>query len=180
MSADRPHRHALLAHPHAAAPPAAVAVCVMRADQGGLRLIYQVEADLAGFVIPPPRVAARSDGLWRHTCGEAFVQAPPASGYREFNFSPAGRWQAYDFEAYRQGGRTASCPAPRVHGCRAAGRLTLDVLLPARALPPGPGLRLGLALVLEHAAGGLSYWALHHPPGRPDFHHPDSFSLTLE
>lgn len=27
--------------------------------------------------------------------------------------------------------------------------------------------------------GGRAYWALHHPPGQPDFHHPPGFALRL-
>jgi hypothetical protein len=26
----------------------------------------------------------------------------------------------------------------------------------------------------------LCYWALEHPAGSPDFHHPDSFALEIE
>jgi hypothetical protein len=33
--------------------------------------------------------------------------------------------------------------------------------------------------VIEEAGGGISYWALAHPPGRPDFHHADGFALEL-
>ena len=32
---------------------------------------------------------------------------------------------------------------------------------------------------MKDVDGGISYWALAHPPGKPDFHHPDSFALTL-
>jgi hypothetical protein len=50
--------------------------------------------------------------------------------------------------------------------------------------PPGhpPGdrpWRLALTAVIEHATGALSYWSLHHPPGPPDFHHPDGFALKI-
>jgi hypothetical protein len=38
---------------------------------------------------------------------------------------------------------------------------------------------LGLSAVVEHADGARSYWALQHPPGKPDFHHPDSFAMQL-
>ncbi len=38
---------------------------------------------------------------------------------------------------------------------------------------------LGVSAVVETKEGSLSYWALAHPPGKPDFHHPDSFALTL-
>jgi hypothetical protein len=29
-------------------------------------------------------------------------------------------------------------------------------------------------------SGALSYWALRHPPGKPDFHHPAGFALELD
>jgi hypothetical protein len=41
-------------------------------------------------------------------------------------------------------------------------------------------LQLALSAVVEDEQGLLSYWALKHPPGRPDFHHPDAFALELE
>ena len=43
------------------------------------------------------------------------------------------------------------------------------------ALPPGP-CRLALSAVIEATDGAKSYWALAHPPGRPDFHHRSSFA----
>ena len=43
-----------------------------------------------------------------------------------------------------------------------------------------PPLRLALSAVVEADDGTLSYWALRHPPGRPDFHHADGFVLRLE
>jgi hypothetical protein len=52
-------------------------------------------------------------------------------------------------------------------------------------LSSAPGLtdewawQTGLSAVVETKDGGISYWALAHPPGKPDFHHPDSFALTL-
>ncbi len=41
------------------------------------------------------------------------------------------------------------------------------------------GLVVGLSAVIEDDAGRLSYWALKHPPGKPDFHHGDSFALEI-
>ena len=46
-------------------------------------------------------------------------------------------------------------------------------------LDPGRQTRLGLAAVIEERNGSLSYWALSHPPGMVDFHHPDGFVLAL-
>jgi 23S rRNA (guanine745-N1)-methyltransferase len=57
------------------------------------------------------------------------------------------------------------------------------VRLAAKALPTGDGpLRLALTTVVELADGApgtLSYWALAHPAGKPDFHHRDGFVLAL-
>ena len=47
------------------------------------------------------------------------------------------------------------------------------------ALCDAPALRLALAAVIEDYRGGLSYWSLEHPPGKPDFHHPDGFTMDL-
>ena len=41
-------------------------------------------------------------------------------------------------------------------------------------------LHLGLSAVIEQADGTLSYWSLHHPSGRPDFHHHSARALRLE
>jgi len=39
--------------------------------------------------------------------------------------------------------------------------------------------RLGLSALIEDQSGGMSYWALAHPPGKPDFHHADGFALEF-
>jgi hypothetical protein len=41
-------------------------------------------------------------------------------------------------------------------------------------------LAIGLAAVIEESSGALSYWALRHAPGKPDFHHPYGFILELD
>ena len=41
-------------------------------------------------------------------------------------------------------------------------------------------VKIALSAVIEETDGTKSYWALRHPPGAPDFHHPDCFALTLE
>jgi hypothetical protein len=39
--------------------------------------------------------------------------------------------------------------------------------------------RVGLSAVIEDTSGRKSYWALAHPPGKPDFHHEDCFAHEL-
>jgi hypothetical protein len=38
---------------------------------------------------------------------------------------------------------------------------------------------MGLNAIIEESDGTRSYWALAHPPGEPDFHHPDCILLEL-
>ena len=47
------------------------------------------------------------------------------------------------------------------------------------ALPWDRTGELGISAVIEEQDGRLSYWALAHPPGKPDFHHRDCFALRL-
>ena len=66
-------------------------------------------------------------------------------------------------------------------GMTSAGRgLALKAEIPVALPPLTRSIRLALSAVVEAADGELSYWALRHPPGRPDFHHIDAFDLQLD
>ena len=182
----------LLAHPDV--PSAGVRRVAASAELAGpesLRFQYVLEADPLLVRIPAPiEDAGRTERLWAHTCFEGFVGLPDSPRYLELNFSPSGQWAAYRFDSYRQGMAPALHTAPRVAVRRSAERLELQAevqlggSLWPHARPPetaGPGrVRIALTTVVEDREGRLSYWALRHPPGRPDFHHPESFSLVLE
>ena len=103
--------------------------------------------------------------------------AEEGPGYREFNFSPSGEWAAFTFRGYRNGGELEVVRPPGIVVRRSEERLELDAAIHPDCLPPGRTLQLGLSAVVEDVDGALSYWALRHPPGRPDFHHADAFAL---
>jgi hypothetical protein len=143
---------------------------------------YTLHADMAQVRIPQRQGAAPVDGLWQHTCFEAFVGVPGSDAYYEFNFSPAGDWAAYRFVAYREGAAPAVGAAPQLQVYRNAERLELSATVPLDALAgiaEAPVLRIALTAVVEDAAGELSYWSLRHAAGKPDFHHAESFVLEL-
>lgn len=58
-------------------------------------------------------------------------------------------------------------------------RFTLSAILDDPRLGDGEAWLAGVSAVIEEADGMRSYWALAHPPGDPDFHHPDCFRLEL-
>ena len=183
MPATDPALLPLLAHPDT--PAIEVRRLVASAELaavGLLRVRYVLEADASRIRVPSPVARpGREDHLWAHTCFEAFVGSAQSPGYLELNFSPSGQWAAYGFASHRQGMAPAALQvAPRLAVHRDAGRLELEAeVLFSGMLPDGRNVRVALSAVVEDQDGGLSYFALRHPSGRPDFHHPDGFSLAL-
>ncbi len=182
--------------PHPQTPGGAVRRAAARAWLAGpqsLRLRYVLEADPRRIRIPlAVPGGGRADGLWKHTCFEAFVAVGASADYLELNFAPSGQWAAYRFQSYREGLAPAELEEPPAIALAPGKRgLELRAEVRLRGALPGGGrstagaaagtgpLRLALRAVVEDEEGGLSYWALRHPPGRPDFHHPDSFALAL-
>lgn len=157
----------------------------MRWDKGGLLTVtYVVKGVVDQLRIPPDRAARGVDDLWEHTCFELFVGAKNDVEYYEFNFSPSGEWAAYEFSNYRDGGPLRADELDvKIAVQRRAETLELSAVV---LLTDLPGIRLdvclslGLSAVIEDLNGSLSYWALKHPPGKPDFHHADSFTLQIE
>ena len=146
-----------------------------------LKFQYVLEADPLLIRVPAPVAdAGRADKLWAHTCFEAFIGFPESPGYLELNFSPSGQWAAYYFDSYRQGMTPALEAAPRLALRRLAAGLELQAEVQLGSGASRRRLRLALSTVVEDREGRLSYWAVRHPAGRPDFHHPEGFALALE
>jgi hypothetical protein len=141
------------------------------------QLEYRVFAGGA-LALPAPARPGRRDELWKTTCFEMFAQLDDEPGYQEHNFSPSRNWAAYAFTSHRQGRRDLDIAAPAVSGWGDVTGYALEVKLDLRALWASP-CRIGLSAIIEEADGTRSYWALAHPPGEPDFHHPDCFALEL-
>lgn len=139
----------------------------------GLLLHYRVLGELTQLKLPAPASPSLADGLWQHTCFEAFVGRRGDDAYREFNFSPSGQWAAYPFTARRQRDPCVlHAPATPWTDMRTGdGLLLLQAWVPCAYLPQGPW-QLGLSAVLEHMDGRLAYWAIKHPGAQPDFHNP--------
>lgn len=146
---------------------------------GVLRLCYEgLAAGNLVFPAPAGQECGIRDGLWCHTCCEAFVGPAGEAAYREFNFSPSGQWAVYGFSAYRQREDLRLAAIPAVSFNRDNDLWRLEANVPVVLLPDGD-LELGLAVVLETAGGCLDYLALHHPAERPDFHDRRGFILRL-
>jgi hypothetical protein len=159
-------------------------VSVFEARSGMLAVNFLLEGDIARLCIEPPGPSRRVDRLWEHTCFEAFVAVRGLRSYYEFNFAPSGEWAVYALRGYRDGAPLELEELnPAIAVRDADNKLELDAVLRLDRLPmlePSAPLRIGLSAVIEDENGALSYWALKHPPGKPDFHHPDAFALNLD
>lgn len=174
--------HSLSCHA-ASPPPAGLALTAAAAfgPDGSLRLDYHLAGAIDQLLVPAAGPAGFADGLWQHTCCEAFVATVDGSGYDEFNFSPDGRWAAYRFIDYRRRDEAWQPPAaPRIDCRRTADGLRLIADLPAALLPAAASLQLALTAVVETRDGAKSYWALAHAAPQPDFHLRASFALRLD
>ena len=146
-----------------------------------LKLEYVIVGGIAKLCFPSLVLPERADELWKHSCFEMFVGQSNKSAYVEFNFSPSRLWASYRFEDYRNGMQPAiELSAPDICAeTDSEARFALTAWVDLSELGNLWPMSLGLSAVIEERDGRLSYWALAHPPGKPDFHHKDCFALTL-
>ncbi len=179
MSSSRVRTLVLTPHPSEVCDAVrALRATVTRHPEGLLTVRYTLEGDTIRLRIPPARPARRADDLWRHTCCEAFIAPGEGPSYLEFNFSPSGEWASYRFTAYRDG-RTDHEESTSVTIIRGDEGLTLEASTRLTGLRGETPVKIALAAVIEESSGRLSHWALRHPSGKPDFHHPDAFALQI-
>lgn len=171
----------LLPHPASPAPAGLSLAASAQFDAAGdLHLHYRLRGPIADLLIPPTAQPAARDGLWQHTCCEAFVAAAGSAEYHEFNLAPSTCWAAYRFTAYRERDLAWQPEAAPAILCQTnAQEVLLTARIPAALLPPARTWQISLTTVIETRRGEKSYWALHHASPQPDFHLRDSFVLEL-
>ena len=160
-----------------------IEVEIARPLANNLTLSFIITGNLSGVRLPRAATSGRSDELWRHTCFEAFVGAALDAGYYELNFSPSKQWAAYWFNGYRNG----MCAAEEITELPIETRsepnsymlqTSLDLNRFSRLAREGVW-HLALSALIEDTSRRMSYWALAHPPGKPDFHKADGFAYEF-
>jgi hypothetical protein len=172
--------------PHASS--ASVAAREVRASAGvpqgaaTLQFRFRIIGDVRRLRLPAEGSAIRADGLWQHSCFEAFLRADAEDSYYEFNFAPSGAWAAYRFSGRREGRSSPPLPTPAIDFRRGEDSFVMSATVRLEDLPElaaSAAIHAGLAAVLEGSDGQLSWWALAHRSARPDFHDPETFSYTV-
>ncbi|MBD2681212.1 MULTISPECIES: DOMON-like domain-containing protein [Nostoc] len=151
-------------------------------DINQLSIGYNLTADLKEIVVAPPsNTPSRKHQLWEDTCFEFFLGIKNSQQYWEFNLSPAGHWNVYRFDAYRQGMReeTALTILPfdvKNHTDKLVLTLNIDL---DKIISPEQIIEVAITTVIKCKDNGVTYWALTHRGTKPDFHLRDSFILEL-
>lgn len=171
--------------PYPAMPvPAGVRVAgSARRDGPLLEVNWRLEAPAGSVAIAELAASPeRRFGLWEATCFECFIAAEGRPGYWELNLSPAGHWNLFRFEGYRDQMADESAVealpferSDRPGVCAVSARLDTTRLGLAAA-----SWRLGVSTVVVEPSGRTSLWALSHPGAEADFHHPDSLRIALQ
>lgn len=171
----------LTPHPGNKHPPLDIGVKLSLVGSDVLKLDYVVAGPIADLLLPAKADPGRTDNLWQHTCFEAFIGQAESPAYVEYNLAPSTEWAAYRFAAYREGMAPAlDLPAPHIFVEQDGdSRFTQTVFIDVSALKRVGWGAIALSAVIETCDGAKSYWALAHPPGKPDFHHVDCFALKL-
>lgn len=175
----------LVRHPLSPMPPIdGISVSVSRLSDVRLGLQYRLTGDISAISMPLVMANERADDLWKTTCFEAFVKQPGGQYYSEFNFSPSTRWAAYVFDDYREGMRDIpAATVPRFDMRAGTDSFELGVVVDLMGTEEAwrsSDLALNLCAVIETRDRQRSYWALAHPPEKPDFHDGDCFIGILQ
>jgi hypothetical protein len=169
----------LQCHPSTPCPAlAAVGAQISQSDDMSWEVAFAAVGKPGEIRVPREAPRVHTDELWKTTCFELFI-GRAGDSYAELNLSPSGAFAAYHFDHYRTGMTPIPLPAPEIIVQRGSERLSLTARFPEDSLPWDYDGRIGISAVIEGVDGRKSYWALAHPPGKPDFHHHDCFALVL-
>jgi hypothetical protein len=164
---------------------------IERLDQQ-LSITFQLTGEIAKIAIAlPDDHPSRRNELWQTTCFEFFLGLKNSPKYWEFNLSPAGHWNIYRFDDYRQGMTEElafeSLPfLVKVQPDSLTLSLSLDL---GTIISSTQNLEVGITTVIQSKINNLifgqdtidtiTYWALTHVGQEADFHQRKSFILNL-
>ncbi|MBN3960334.1 DOMON-like domain-containing protein [Nostoc sp. NMS8] len=147
-----------------------------------LAIYYSFGGDLKEIAISSlSNAPSRKYELWEDTCFEFFLSIKDSQRYWEFNLSPAGHWNVYRFDEYRQGMQEeiAFEKLPFIVQNQADSlALALDVNLD-KIVSINQEIEIGITTVIKYKDGEVTYWALTHQGAAADFHLRDSFIIEL-
>jgi hypothetical protein len=159
--------HELCAHTQCRTLPALFAQITY--ENHALKALFSLEHQ-ESITIPKPEISRpRKDQLWQQTCFELFLGYQ--DHYLEYNLSPSGAWQCYQFSDYR-------LPSPPQHADVEIPSMELSASGYAFEINCSQPNDINLAAILIDKAQNTAFYSIKHVTGKPDFHHRQNF-VTL-
>ena len=154
-----------------------------------LSITFQLTGEIEKIaIVPPDANPSRQNELWQTTCFEFFLGLKGSLKYWEFNLSPAGHWNIYRFDDYRQGmtEELAFQSLPFLVKVQ-SDSLNLSLNLDLEAIISSTqNLEASITTVIQSKINNLifeqnsiTYWGLTHVGQEADFHQKKSFILDL-
>ena len=162
------------------APAIAITGKIQRQDNQ-LTIKYKL-TETSNIIIPERSPCPlRQLDLWLHTCCEFFLGLKDSSQYWEFNLSPAGHWNVFRFDNYRQNMEIENVfNTLPFQVLQQNDNLLINLNIDLnKIIEPKQKLQVGVTTVIEDRQNYLSYWALNHPSKDADFHLRDSWAIAL-
>jgi hypothetical protein len=146
-----------------------------------LAIRYILEGDLKEIaIVLPSNTPSRKHELWKDTCFELFIGIKNSTQYWEFNLSPAGHWNVYHFDGYRQGIQEEIAFENLPFNIQNQGdSLVLALNIDLDKIILEQAIEIGITTVIRDRDGKVTYWALTHKGAEADFHLRDSFIIEL-
>ncbi len=148
-------------------------------------LDYRIRGDIDRPRLPPQAASKFQDLLWSKPAWKRSSASPTATPTSNSTSRPRASGRCIDSKPIGKDVTSLNpLPPPRVIVRRHGEELEADIDIHLGAIPgltaaeiKGRELRLAVSAVMQSDQGVISYWALAHPPGKPDFHHRDGFAL---
>ncbi|MBE9107108.1 DOMON-like domain-containing protein, partial [Nostoc cf. edaphicum LEGE 07299] len=127
-----------------------------------LTICYNLGGDLKEIaIVPPSNAPSRKYELWEDTCFEFFLGIKNSARYWEFNLSPAGHWNVYRFDGYRQGMQEETAFEKLLFSVQNQAdslELALNVDLD-KIVSANQAIKIGITTVIKQRDCEITYWA---------------------
>jgi hypothetical protein len=175
--------------PFRASPPMPVPIAapisliegIATRNNAQLNLEFRFPHSSSVLISDPVLDPERRSGLWESTCFECFIGLAGSDQYLECNISPAGHWQAFEFESYRKLPNISKVLTltgsyrPEPSGLFIM-RCKVDINHPRFVTKDW---HISPTAVLADQSGDLHYYSNAHPTAKPDFHLAEQRTLVV-
>ena len=144
---------------------------LFKLSNAGINFVYTITGDLSDVNFPLYKKERRENNLWENSCFEFFIAEKQTTEYREFNFSPSGKWNVYSFDSHRKNMKEEEkVKNVKIRTEREKNKFVLFAYVDFRLAKPASNYEFQLATILKTKDGIRHFFAIDNSSEQPDFH----------